>query len=481
MKILTVVLGLALASLLVAVLYLKKRLRGILSSNHILDDNFTNLRNEYNSLKIKYKELLTECDQLTNAQQMWQIEKKRMQMQIDQLRIRTHQSDILKSNFLSNMSHEIRTPMNGIMGFAQLLKDETDKERRDRYIDIIYHNGLLLVNLIDDIIDVTKIDTDKLTINKTKCNIDDLMFDLYTFFNEIKFKQEKEHINIRLLNLNDDESTIVYTDGQRLRQVLSNLIGNAVKFTEKGHVDFGYIVKSEEQLINFFVRDTGIGIPDEQRDVVFDRFRQVQEGSNRKYGGTGIGLYLCKAIVEMLGGQIWFDSTVGEGSTFYFSIPYNEITFTIDNTTHQADYRSFDWHDKTILVAEDVETNFKYIKTVLTDTRAKILWARNGKEAVTIMHQNNPSIDLILMDIQMPLMDGYEATRQIRKLPSEVPIIAQTAYAFYNDCSKCRAVGCNDYIAKPIDADLLKQKILRCFATSLKVVDKPADFHEPGQ
>ncbi len=193
------------------------------------------------------------------------------------------------------MSHEIRTPMNGILGFAQLLKNEESAEKRDRYIDIIYHNGLMLVNLIDDIIDISKIDAGQLAITKAECDLDNLLFEVYTFFNEVKFKQEKEHINIRLLNLNDGEANILYTDGLRLRQVLVNLISNALKFTEKGFVEFGFVNRPEERQIEFFVRDTGIGIPTDKQDIIFERFRQIQEGSTRKYGGTGIGLYISKA------------------------------------------------------------------------------------------------------------------------------------------------------------------------------------------
>ncbi|KAB2867611.1 MAG: response regulator, partial [Bacteroidales bacterium] len=286
-----------------------------------------------------------------------------------------------------------------------------------------------------------------------------LMFDVYTFFNEVKFKQEKEHINIRLLNLNDDESNILFTDGQRLRQVLVNLIGNALKFTDKGNVEFGYVNVHEENKIQFFVRDSGIGIPEDKRDIIFERFRQVQEGSTRKYGGTGIGLYISKNIINLLGGDIWFDSKIGEGTTFYFSLPYKERHFQDSGSfLYSTSETEYNWTGKNILIAEDVEVNFRYLSTILADTKANIVWAKNGREAIDKTFDGS-NIDIVLMDIQMPLIDGYEATAEIRKTKPSLPIIAQTAYALPHDNIKCFEVGCNDYISKPINANLLKQKI----------------------
>lgn len=414
---------------------------------------------ELQNLKIQYKELQIDSDEQLNLLAKAHMEIQRLETAVQHAKIRAEEADILKSNFLANMSHEIRTPMNGILGFAQLLKNEESPDERERYIDIIYHNGMMLVNLIDDIIDLSKIDAGQLTVNPADCNLDNLMFEVYTFFNEIKFKQEKEHINIRLLNLNDDESNVLYTDSQRLRQVLVNLIGNALKFTERGSVEFGYIINEEKSNIEFFVRDTGIGIPKDKQDIIFDRFRQVQEGSTRKYGGTGIGLYITKHIVELLGGNIWFESEVEEGTTFHFTLPYHESRSVNDGSViFRAKNPEYNWEGKTLLIAEDIETNFKYLATILADTRAKIVWARNGQEAIDAF-RNGTGVDLILMDIQMPVIDGYEATIRIRELNPEIPIIAQTAYALPHDNLKCFEVGCNDYISKPINSFLLKQKI----------------------
>lgn len=426
------------------------------SSGH---NSLQKLNDEYTNIKVRCKELQIENDELNKILAHDQFEQNRLKDALERAKQRAEESDILKSNFLANMSHEIRTPMNGILGFVQLLKGEESEEKRDRYIDIVYHNGMMLVNLIDDIIDISKIDAGQLAINQAECNLDDLMFDVYTFFNEVKFKQEKEHINIRLLNLNDDESNILFTDGQRLRQVLVNLIGNALKFTDKGNVEFGYVNVHEENKIQFFVRDSGIGIPEDKRDIIFERFRQVQEGSTRKYGGTGIGLYISKNIINLLGGDIWFDSKIGEGTTFYFSLPYKERHFQDSGSflfsTSETEYN---WTGKNILIAEDVEVNFRYLSTILADTKANIVWAKNGREAIDKTFDGS-NIDIVLMDIQMPLIDGYEATAEIRKTKPSLPIIAQTAYALPHDNIKCFEVGCNDYISKPINANLLKQKI----------------------
>ncbi len=370
------------------------------------------------------------------------------------------EADLLKSNFLANMSHEIRTPMNGILGFAQLLlADDTDDDKRARYLDIINHNGTMLVNLIDDIMDISRIEAGQLALNRSLVNVDDIMFELYAFFNEIKFKQEKEHITIRLLNLNDDINSSIYTDGLRLRQVLTNLIGNALKFTEKGVVEFGYTVNTKRKGLDFFVRDSGIGIPPDKREVIFERFRQGQEGSTRKYGGTGIGLFISKRIVNLLGGEITLESTQGVGSTFFFNIPFDEVEGTDYHAPVYRLYgREYNWEGKTILIAEDVHCNFELLNSILSDTKASIVWAQDGEEVVKLCSEME-GVDVVLMDIQMPKLNGYDAVARIKGVKPQLPIIAQTAYSMPNDNLKALEVGCNDYISKPINSHLLLEKI----------------------
>ncbi|WP_166363290.1 ATP-binding protein [Perlabentimonas gracilis] len=418
-----------------------------------LVDQIQQLKKDLESSQAEYNHLFK-----VNAMNLVELEKAKKDI-VEAKRI-AEEADMLKSNFLANMSHEIRTPMNGILGFAQLLKDdELDGEMQHRYLDIVCHNGAMLVNLIDDIMDISKIEAGQLAFNKSDVNIDDLFFDLYTFFNEAKFKQEKEHLTLRLLNLNDDENNLLFTDEQRLRQVLSNLIGNAIKFTDKGAVEFGYVNNKEKKHIEFFVRDTGIGIPKEKVDIIFERFRQIEEGSTRKYGGTGIGLFISKHIVDLLGGDIWVESETGKGSTFYFTLPYATV-YERENAVKvftPAD-KNYNWEGKTIMIAEDAETNYKFLRAMLEKTKAYIIWARNGEEVVSYCH-NNSNVDMILMDIQMPVMDGYEATSIIKRQNPSIKIIAQTAYAMPNDNIKCIEAGCNDYISKPINTQLLLEKI----------------------
>jgi signal transduction histidine kinase/ActR/RegA family two-component response regulator len=415
---------------------------------------------QINELKKDLQNRQLEYNHLFKVNAMSSVEFEKIKKDLLEAKQIAEEADMLKSNFLANMSHEIRTPMNGILGFAQLLQDdELDREMQHRYLDIVCHNGAMLVNLIDDIMDISKIEAGQLAFNKSDVNIDDLFFDLYAFFNEIKFKQEKEHLTLRLLNLNDDENSVLFTDEQRLRQVMSNLIGNAIKFTDKGTVEFGFTHNKKKNHIEFFVRDTGIGIPKEKVDIIFERFRQIEEGSTRKYGGTGIGLFISKHIIELLGGSIWVDSEIGVGTTFHFTLPYATIQERKNavKVFTPAD-RDYNWEGKVIMIAEDAETNFKFLKAMLDKTQASIVWARNGKEVVDYCN-DNPKVDMVLMDIQMPIMDGYEATTLVKKINPAIKIIAQTAYAMPNDNIKCIEAGCNDYISKPINPHLLLEKI----------------------
>lgn len=437
------------------VFYLYRTTRGAINgtSSVLQDKRYADLEFQFQELQSAYNVVETQVAQL-------QTENNRLNAEIEKIKMTAEESDILKSKFIANLSHEIRTPMNGIMGFVQLLKYEEDRERIDYYINIIHNSGFLLVSLIDDIVDLSKIDAGQLSIINGECDVDSLLFGLYSFFNDIKFRQEKEHISIRLLNLNaDDEATAIYTDEHRLKQILTNLISNAMKFTDSGSVDFGYEIQEEEQTIKFFVRDTGIGIPESKRQIIYDKFRQGYEGSTRRYSGTGIGLHIAKCLVEMLGGSIWYESEVGVGTIFFFTIPYNPVAHSITQVeTISSDEEYYNWEGKRILVAEDVETNYRYIRAILDSTKATVVWASNGKMAVDKVLKGG-NFDVVLMDMHMPVMDGYEATRLIRESNDSTPIIAQTAYVQNYDSAKCIEFGCNDFIPKPINALHLKMKM----------------------
>ena len=418
------------------------------------------LLNEVTTHTNRKKELFAENESYKHILKLELDENKRLADQLKKAISRIEEADLLKSNFLANMSHEIRTPMNGIMGFAQLLRtDDLNPDKIEKYTSIIFNSSLVLINLINDISDLVKIEANQMAIEVNEFNIDDLMFEVYSIFNKLKYFQEKEHISIRLLNIDDEKVNHINTDRIRLQQVLSNLLANSLKFTDKGYIEFGYIDKPQVGNLLFFVKDSGIGIPDDKKVIIFERFRQVDEGSTRKYGGTGIGLYITKHIVNLLGGEIWVESQLDAGSTFYFTIPYSSVKESSTKNLFFKKYGDkYNWEGKTIVVAEDVETNFHFVNAVLEKTKAHVIWAKNGEEVVSICNRRD-DVDIVLMDIQMPILNGYDATRKIKMQKPALPIIAQTAFAMPNDNIKCIEVGCNDYISKPINSSLLLEKL----------------------
>ncbi|MBN1198184.1 MAG: response regulator, partial [Bacteroidales bacterium] len=381
-------------------------------------------------------------------------DRKRIEQSLIVAKEKAEESDRLKSAFLSNMSHEIRTPMNAILGFSSLLSDPgaTEEEKKE-YIEIIRERGNDLMRIISDIIDVAKIESGQLKINIKDCKVNRLLEDIHTIFIQIKDKQEKHAVQLRTsCQVSDSEFTIL-TDPQRLRQVITNLVENALKFTEKGEVEFGYTIKEDfgfGKSIEFFIQDSGIGIPEDMHKVIFERFRQVDDSHTRKYGGTGLGLTICKNLAHLMGGELTMESTVGKGTRFTITLPMWTISSIKEEpVTKPSKTISVDWQDKVILVAEDEESNYSFLEHVLKRTGVKLFWAQNGKDAVNIA--KTEKIDLILMDIRMPGMDGYEATGIIKKENRAIPIIAQTAYALKGEREMSINAGCDDYISKPID------------------------------
>jgi PAS domain S-box-containing protein len=385
--------------------------------------------------------------------------RKQSEMELINAKERAEESDRLKSAFLANMSHEIRTPMNAIIGFTQLLADPNiASNKKEEFIKIITHNGQTLIRLIDDIIDIARIEAGQLNINIAECHLNVLLPELQKQFLEILQTVGKKNIDI-ILDI-PSEKIICYTDAFRLRQVLSNLIDNAIKFTNEGYIEIG-LRKTDDNKLLFFVRDTGIGIPEDKRKLVFDRFRQLEEADTRSYGGTGLGLTISQNLVRMLNGEIHVDSKPGEGSTFYFALPLPILE--IDNEFESVqkedlfDYKNV-WKDKIFLVAEDDKYNFRIIEELLRITNVTVIHVWNGKEVIEELRKNN-KFDLILMDIRMPVMNGLIATQEIRKTFPDITIIAQTAYANEEDKHFCIAAGCNDYVSKPIDKNQLLNTI----------------------
>jgi len=372
---------------------------------------------------------------------------------------RAEQSDHLKSAFLANMSHEIRTPMNGILGFAELLKEpQLSGEAQEKYIGIIEKSGERMLNIINDIIDISKVESNQMVVSISETKINEQIENLYNFFlPEI----EKKGLSLSFKNGLDFNQSIIKTDKDKLFAILTNLIKNAIKFTHSGSIEFGYEQKGT--YFEFYVKDTGIGLSPKAIGVIFERFRQDNEQLNQFHQGSGLGLTISKAYVEMLGGKIWVESQVGVGSQFYFTIPFNRIESKVSKDIKEVSGAKSNPQIKElkILIAEDEESSIELLKIILRDVVSEIIHVSSGADAVNYI-KNDPTIGLILMDINMPEMNGYEATKQIREFNKEVIIISQTAYALAGDREKSIEAGCDDYISKPINKKELLEKIEKC-------------------
>jgi signal transduction histidine kinase/CheY-like chemotaxis protein len=368
---------------------------------------------------------------------------------------KAEESDRLKTAFLQNMSHEIRTPMNAIMGFSDLLRRNINNtEKLDHYTKIIKNRSEDLLEIINGILDTAKIESGQLTIHQETCNVEEIFKELQIFFTEHAKKTCKEHIAFTIGSRCDSLDFIISTDKVKLKQILINLINNAYKFTDEGEIEVGCTIDNEKLI--FRVRDTGIGIPEDMQSVIFERFMQVDNGTSRTYGGTGLGLSIVKGLVHALNGDIWIKSEQGKGSTFYFAIPCHSAEQTSQLISQGADQQLLDSTNKTILIVEDDSFNLELLKEVLSITNYQIVECTSGMEAIRMV--STQSIDLILMDIRLPDISGYEAVRQIRGIHPNIYIIAQTAYAAPNDSKKALDAGCNDYVSKPIrPTDILKR------------------------
>ncbi|MEA4935645.1 MAG: response regulator [Paludibacter sp.] len=380
---------------------------------------------------------------------------------------KAEESDKLKTAFLANMSHEIRTPMNGILGFAELLKEPgLTVEDQQKYIRIIERSGVRMLNIINNIVDISKIEAGLMDVKIQESDINEQIDYIYTFF-----KPEVEAKGIQLMHKEalSKNNAVILTDREKLFAILTNLVKNAIKYSEKGCIEFGYVASAgtgdEPETLTFYVKDTGIGIRKDKIDIIFDRFRQVSEGSNRNYEGVGLGLSITKAYVEMLGGKIWVESEEGLGSCFYFTLPYRTSSGEVvekQNKKIFSDKKKGKIANLKILIAEDDETAEWLLSTTLKSLSSSILAAKNGAEAVELC-RNHPDIDLIMMDIRLPGMDGYEATRIIRTFNKKVIIFAQTAYGLSCDRNNSIGAGCNEHISKPINKNDLQKLIYKYF------------------
>ncbi|MBK7031065.1 MAG: response regulator [Bacteroidales bacterium] len=375
---------------------------------------------------------------------------------------KAEESDRLKTAFLANMSHEIRTPMNGILGFSDLLKKPgLTGNQQQMYIDIIEKSGARMLNIINDIVDISKIEAGLMKIDLVETDLNDQMEYTYSFF-----KPELEAKGIRFIFTNylPVSDTLIYTDREKTYAILTNLVKNAIKYTEKGTIEFGCFRKGG--FIEFYVKDTGIGIPKDRQEAIFERFIQADIADKMARQGAGLGLSISKAYVEMLGGKIWVESEEGKGTTFYFTIPFKGRENT--SVEKEASNRRIEKRSSgevpglKILIVEDDEASEILLRIELDEIGKQILKAGTGTEAIAIC-RNNPDLDLILMDIQMPGLNGYEATRRIRQFNKRVVIIAQTAFGLSGDQEKAIDAGCNDYITKPINKGDLHSLIKKYF------------------
>jgi signal transduction histidine kinase/CheY-like chemotaxis protein len=388
-------------------------------------------------------------------------------IELVQAKEHAEQSDKLKSAFLANMSHEIRTPMNGILGFAELLKEpKLTGDEQQEFIGIIEKSGARMLNIINDLIDIAKVEAGQLNILISETDINEQLSYIYNLFKpEVEIKGMKLSYKIGL----EAKNSLIRTDQEKIYAILINLVKNAIKYSNKGSIEFGYILKSDSEPgeLEFFVKDTGIGISKDKQEVIFNRFVQADIDDRQALQGAGLGLSITKAYVEILGGKIWVDSEEGKGSVFYFSIPYIPGTKQEDKNDEIGSKNTLDEtvKDLKILVAEDEDTSYKLINLYLNKMCSAIIHAKTGLQAIEAC-KNNPDIDLILMDIKMPEMNGYDATEQIRQFNKEVVIIAQTAYGLSGDREKAIEAGCNEYISKPISRAFLYEIINSYFRIS---------------
>jgi PAS domain S-box-containing protein len=380
---------------------------------------------------------------------------KKIELDLIKSKEKAEESDKLKSAFLANMSHEIRTPMNAIMGFSSLLKEkEFKKEKQNYFLNIINSRTKDLLRIIDDVIDISKIEANQLRIEKTDFSLNKALLEIYSGIKSDLQNQNRDDLKIRINEQLLVKPLIIHSDESRLKQVLLNLIYNAVKFTENGFIEFGYSIERDDNILQFYVKDTGIGIPEKAGEFIFERFRQADDSTSRKYGGTGLGLPICKSVVELLGGKIWFESEEEKGTTFYFTVPLIESKPKHVENNGAATISQFDWSNKTVLIAEDDLASMHYLAELINPTHMKIIKAESGEKVMEVLNTGS-SIDIILLDINLPDSNGNELVKTIKKKNPKMPVIAQSAYSMLEEIKNSLSLGFDDYITKPIDAKLL--------------------------
>lgn len=387
-------------------------------------------------------------------------DKRKAEIALEKALEKAKESDRLKSAFLANMSHEIRTPMNGILGFADLLKKpDLSNEIQEKYIEIIEKGGKRMLNIINEIIDISKIESGQMPVSVSAISLNQFLEESYMFF---KSEAEKKKIEFILTKSLHDEDALITTDKDKLNGIFTNLIKNALKYTKAGSIEFGYQLKNSKTEIEFYVKDTGIGIPKNRQTAIFERFIQADLENKMAQQGAGLGLAISKGYVELLHGTIWVESQEDLGTTFYFTLPYNKENRSATMVPHSNEDNQKRIQNLKVVIVEDDETSGKFLQILIEEFAKEIINVKTGNDAIAVC-KNNPDIDLVLMDIQIPGLNGYDATQQIRKFNQEVIIIAQTAFALSGEREKAIECGCNDYISKPIQKDKLLSLLQKYF------------------
>ncbi|MCK4749857.1 MAG: response regulator, partial [Bacteroidales bacterium] len=382
-------------------------------------------------------------------------------------------SDRLKTAFLGNLSHEIRTPMNAIVGFASLMQmEELTDEKKRLYLTQIINGSTDLLHLIEKTIVLSRLDLGQIKINSRQFFVNRKLKEVQEKYHQILLEAGKDDIELIFELGKEEEDFVVQADRMRILDVLNNLLENAVKYTKSGSITMGYAYLEEESdegfdSLLFYVKDTGCGISKEKTGIIFERFVKLVDKNETVLRGAGLGLAIAHDLVKLMGGDIWVETSPGQGSKFYFTIPITYSKHQQVAVPGKLSGKAYDdWSAYEMLVAEDMESNYLYIKELLAPTKIKLLRARDGLEAIEIF-EKHPGIEIVLMDILMPGLDGYEATAKIRQIRQDIPVIAQTAFSFEGEIKDGLYAGCfTDYLMKPFTRDMLLANLKKHLAVA---------------